>query len=116
MSIQPAGQSDSETNAFTSNQRIDQMPTTDQEQSVIVKNTEGLHARPADQFVRLAMQFDSEITVCKHGVDAVDGKSILSILTLCATRGTELVIRAQGDDAEDAVCQLGKLIELGFDE
>jgi phosphotransferase system HPr (HPr) family protein len=46
----------------------------------------------------------------------VDGKSILSILTLCATRGTELVIRAQGDDAEDAVCQLSKLVELGFDE
>ena len=116
MSIQPAGQPDSETNAFTSNQRIEQMPTTDREKSVTVKNTEGLHARPADQFVRLAMQFDSEITVCKHGVDAVDGKSILSILTLCATRGTELVIRAQGDDAEDAVCQLSKLVELGFDE
>ena len=116
MSIQPTGQPDSETNAFTSSQRIEQMPTTDQEQSVTVNNSEGLHARPADQFVRLAMQFDSEITVCKHGVDAVDGKSILSILTLCATRGTELVIRAQGDDAEDAVCQLSKLIELGFDE
>jgi len=116
MSIQPTGQPDSETNPFTSNQRTDQMPTTDQEQSVTVKNTEGLHARPADQFVRLAMQFDSEITVRKHGVDAVDGKSILSILTLCATRGTELVIRAQGDDAEDAVCQLSKLVELGFDE
>jgi phosphocarrier protein len=116
MSIQPAGQPDSETNAFTASQRIEQMPTTDQEQSVTVNNSEGLHARPADQFVRLAMQFDSEITVCKHGVDAVDGKSILSILTLCATRGTELVIRAQGDDAEDAVCQLSKLVELGFDE
>ena len=116
MSIQPAGQPDSETNAFTASQRIEQMPTTDQEQSVTVNNSEGLHARPADQFVRLAMQFDSEITVCKHGVEAVDGKSILSILTLCATRGTELVIRAQGDDAEDAVCQLSKLIELGFDE
>ena len=116
MSIQPAGQPDSETNAFTASQRIEQMPTTDQEQSVTVNNSEGLHARPADQFVRLAMQFDSEITVCKHGVDAVDGKSILSILTLCATRGTELIIRAQGDDAEDAVCQLSKLVELGFDE
>jgi|TARA_B110000467_G_C18262743_1_gene447321 phosphotransferase system HPr (HPr) family protein len=116
MSIQPVGQPESETNALASNQRIEQMPTTDQEKSVTVKNTEGLHARPADQFVRLAMQFDSEITVCKHGVDAVDGKSILSILTLCATRGTELVIRAQGDDAEDAVCQLSKLVELGFDE
>ena len=116
MRTQPAGQPDSETNPYTSNQRTDQMPTTDQEQSVTVNNTEGLHARPADQFVRLAMQFDSEITVCKHGVDAVDGKSILSILTLCATRGTELVIRAQGDDAEDAVCQLSKLVELGFDE
>jgi phosphocarrier protein HPr len=116
MSRQPVGQPDSETNALSVNQRIEQMPTTDQEKSVTVKNTEGLHARPADQFVRLAMQFDSEITVCKHGVDAVDGKSILSILTLCATRGTKLVIRAQGEDAEDAVCQLGKLVELGFDE
>jgi phosphocarrier protein HPr len=116
MSIQPVGQPDLTTNALASNQRIEQMPTTDQEKSVIVKNMEGLHARPADQFVRLAMQFDSEITVCKHGVDVVDGKSILSILTLCATRGTELVIRAQGDDAEDAICQLSKLVELGFDE
>lgn len=114
--MQPTGHSDSESNPYTSNQPIDPMPTTNQEQSVTVKNTEGLHARPADQFVRLAMQFDSEITVCKHGVEAVDGKSILSILTLCATRGTELVIRAQGDDAEDAVCQLSKLVELGFDE
>ena len=116
MSIQPTGQPDSETNEFILNQRIEQMPTIDQERSVTIKNTEGLHARPADQFVRLARQFDSEITVCKHGVDAVDGKSILSILTLCATRGTELIIRAQGDDAEDAVCQLSKLVELGFDE
>jgi phosphotransferase system HPr (HPr) family protein len=116
MSIQPTGQPDSETNEFILNQRIEQMPTIDQERSVTIKNKEGLHARPADQFVRLAMQFDSEITVCKHGVDAVDGKSILSILTLCATRGTELIIRAQGDDAEEAVSQLSKLIELGFDE
>jgi phosphotransferase system HPr (HPr) family protein len=77
---------------------------------VTVINSQGLHARPADQFVRLAKQFHSTIEVEMDG-ELVDGKSILSILTLAATQGSELTIRASGDDAEEAVEALVEFIE-----
>ena len=82
---------------------------------VIVSNPQGLHARPADLFVKTASKFTARVEVNKNG-ELVDGKSILSILTLGATSGTELTIHADGVDADEAVCQLSKLVELGFDE
>lgn len=71
----------------------------------------GIHARPAGRFVALASEFDSEITVGK-GDEWVNGCSVLSILSLAASQGTVLHVRAVGDDAERAVKELGILIEL----
>ena len=61
-----------------------------------------LHARPAADFVRTAMGFDAEITVI-NGERSADAKSLMSVLALGATGGTELVVRADGDDAPGAV-------------
>ncbi len=70
----------------------------------------GLHARPAGQFVSLAGRFASEIQVGR-GDDWVNGNSVLSILSLAASKGTMLRIRAVGDDADEAVRALGALLE-----
>ena len=83
--------------------------------SVTILNEEGLHARPAGLFAQIANQFNSQISVAR-GEESVDGKSILSILTLGATQGVRLIIRAEGTDADLAVKQLSQLVESGFDE
>ena len=78
---------------------------------VEVKNSEGLHTRPDMQFVDLASQFDSEITV-SNDKTTIDGKSIMQISMLAATKGTKLKIEAQGSDAEKAIDSLQHLIEV----
>ena len=115
MSNQPVGHTDDQITDSKPDSSATDMSNTRHKKSVCVNNPEGLHARPADLFVRLAQQFESKIDVSK-GEQSVDGKSILSILTLGATSGTELTIHADGVDADEAVCQLSKLVELGFDE
>lgn len=85
------------------------------EQRVTIINTLGLHARPAAEFVKLAARFDAEITVTKDG-HAVNGKSIMGVMTLAAECGSTIVIRAEGDDAEAAVQALVDLVRRGFDE
>jgi phosphocarrier protein len=77
-----------------------------------VRGELGLHARPAGQFVVLASRFRSEISVGR-GSEWVDGRSVLSLLSLAAARGTRLVIRAIGEDAEEAVAALGRQLEEG---
>jgi len=73
----------------------------------------GLHARPAGLFVMMAKRFAAQIEVARAEgeEDWVDGRSILSLLSLAAGRGTRLRIRAEGADAADAVEALGGLIE-----
>lgn len=83
--------------------------------NVTVRNAQGLHARPADMLVRLANQFQSDLHLGKSG-QWVDCKSILSVLTLGATQGTELSLSATGSDAETALEAIGELFETGFDE
>ncbi|HEX5064765.1 MAG TPA: HPr family phosphocarrier protein [Myxococcota bacterium] len=80
------------------------------ESEFVVQGELGLHARPASQFVALAARFRSAIHVGR-GDEWVDGRSILSLLSLAASRGTALRIRAEGDDAAEAVEALGRLIE-----
>ncbi|MDH3521893.1 MAG: HPr family phosphocarrier protein [Myxococcales bacterium] len=75
-----------------------------------VRGELGLHARPAGQFVALAARFASRISVGR-GEEWVDGRSILSLLSLAAGRGTKLRIRAEGVDAAEAVRALGALLE-----
>ncbi len=86
------------------------------EATVEIKNADGLHMRPAMQFVDLASQFDCEITV-SNGQTDVDGKSIMQMSMLAATYGTRLKIRAEGPEAETAVETLRELVEVRmFDE
>ena len=80
---------------------------------VVVNNPEGLHARPAHQLVTRAGQFEAEIAI-SNGHEEVDGKSILSILTLAAVHGTQLSLRATGPDAKDALEALVELFDRGF--
>ena len=82
---------------------------------VTVLNPQGLHARPADMLVKLANRFSSKVELIKDG-EYVDGKSILSVLTLAAVQGTRLSVRATGDDADDALNALVDLFERGFAE
>ena len=83
--------------------------------SVIVQNRLGLHARPVTDFVRRAMSFESDIVVRRDTVE-VNGKSMLLMMTLAATCGTELEIEAKGPDAEAAIAELVEFVERGFDE
>jgi phosphocarrier protein HPr len=80
-----------------------------------IRNRLGLHARAAVKFVQLASKYKSEITVIKDATD-VNGKSIMGLLTLVAAYGMEIVIVAEGPDAEQAVAALGALVDGGFDE
>ena len=81
--------------------------------TVTVVNPEGIHMRPADMLVRTASQFSSDVEVMKDGQTA-DAKSIMSILMLAADVGSQLEIGASGDDAEEAIDAMARLIESGF--
>jgi phosphotransferase system HPr (HPr) family protein len=80
---------------------------------VKISNAQGLHARPAELFSRLAMGFVSKIEVEKSGV-RIDAKSILDVLTLAAQQGTELTLHAEGPDAQAALDALAALVNNGF--
>jgi phosphocarrier protein HPr len=79
------------------------------ETEVEIKNAEGLHMRPAMQFVDIANRFDSKISVTNNKI-TVDGKSIMQMSMLAATCGTKLKIRAEGSDAENAATALQELV------
>jgi phosphocarrier protein HPr len=86
--------------------------------SIIVSNKMGLHARPAMQFVDLANQFSSRVTVRRGGAEPAeaDGKSVMQMLVLEAVEGTPLQIEAEGEDAAAAVTKLAQLFESKFGE
>lgn len=84
------------------------------ERSVTVRNELGLHLRPSGEFVKLAATFQCNVLVSKDGGDAVNGKSILGLVTLGAEAGSQLTIRGDGEDAEHAVVALSRLVERGF--
>lgn len=83
------------------------------DKKVCIVNDLGLHLRAAGALVQVASQFDSDI-VLRRGTTEANAKSIMSVLSLAAGKGVELMLSAQGDDAEVAVAQLSKLIEAGF--
>jgi len=76
---------------------------------LIVKNKQGLHARPAAIFVQIANKFDARITV-RHDGEEINGKSIMGILMLGAEKDSLIVIEADGTDAAAALVELEKLI------
>ncbi|MFO0821024.1 MAG: HPr family phosphocarrier protein [Pirellulales bacterium] len=82
---------------------------------VTILNPQGIHLRPADLIVKTANRFEAQIEVVKGG-DRFDAKSVLSLLTLAATQGTQLTFQAQGPDAAAALDALGDLVARGFDE
>ncbi len=80
-----------------------------------VVNKLGLHARPAMTFVDLSSTFTCDVKVAK-GDTEVDGKSIMQMMMLAASMGSELTIICEGEDAEKASIALKKLVDSGFDE
>ncbi len=82
---------------------------------VEIRNSLGLHARPAAKFVQVANKFRSKVSVKKEE-QLVNGKSIMGLMMLAAAKGSRLVIEAQGEDAEEAVGNLEQLINEGFGE
>jgi len=76
---------------------------------LIVKNKQGLHARPAAIFVQIANKYDSRITV-RHDAEEVNGKSIMGILMLGAEKGSLIIIEADGADAQKALEELEKIV------
>ena len=82
---------------------------------VTIVNKLGLHARAAAKFVTLASTFASEIFVIRGGRE-VNGKSILGVMMLAASRGTNIEIVAQGADEHDAITKLEALVNDRFGE
>ncbi|MGB1236797.1 MAG: HPr family phosphocarrier protein [Pseudomonadales bacterium] len=78
-------------------------------------NKLGLHARAASKLVSVTTKYASDIKIAK-GETCVDGKSIMSLMMLAATKGTVLQIRASGDDQAEAIAAISALIDNRFDE
>jgi phosphocarrier protein len=85
------------------------------ERSVQILNKNGLHARPAAEIVKIAVKFQSEVTLVRDGME-VNGKSIMGVMMLAAECGATLVLRAEGSDAEEAIDALAALILTKFGE
>lgn len=83
--------------------------------NVVIQNRLGLHARPAMSLVDTASGFTSDIRIEKAG-QSVDGKSIMQLMMLAATQGTELKVTANGPDADQAIHAIRDLIDRKFDE
>jgi phosphocarrier protein HPr len=85
------------------------------ERSVTIVNKNGLHARPAAELVKTASRFQSEITMVRDDLE-VNGKSIMGVMMLAAECGAELLVRADGPDAEQAVSAIADLVARKFGE
>lgn len=85
------------------------------ERKVLIVNMLGLHARAAARLVTLASKFEAEVRVRKDGRE-VSGKSIMGVMMLAAAKGSELVLVAEGSDAEQALDELEVLIAERFGE
>lgn len=85
------------------------------ERAVTLRNASGLHARPAKVFATAAAGLAADVTVSKDGRE-VNGKSVLSVLTLDCHRGDEILIRTEGEGAEEALTDLVELVEAGLGE
>ena len=84
-------------------------------QTFTIKNRLGLHARAAALLVKTANKFASEVTIEKDGLE-VNGKSIMGILMLAASKGTKITLKVEGRDSVLALQTLGRLIENKFGE
>jgi phosphocarrier protein len=80
-----------------------------------IKNKLGIHARPAMLFAQTANQFECDVYVTKDDFE-VNGKSVLGLMMLVAPQGSEITIRCEGPDEEEAIKALSKIVEEGFGE
>ena len=85
------------------------------ETKITIINKLGLHARAASKFVSTASAFGCDIKVCKE-TQQVDGKSIMSVMMLAASKGTDLTLQFDGKDEQQAMEALTALINNRFDE
>jgi phosphocarrier protein HPr len=81
----------------------------------LVKNKLGLHARAATKLVQLASKYPCDILVSRAG-QAANAKSVMGVLLLCGSKGTNLEIEATGESAAEAVVSIGQLIDNRFGE
>ena len=85
------------------------------EQSVQIRNKNGLHARPAAEIVKAASKFSADITISRDDIE-VNGKSIMGVMMLAAECGSTIMLRASGPDAQEAVSALASLVAGRFGE
>ena len=85
------------------------------EQSVQIRNKNGLHARPAAEIVKAASKFSADITISRDDIE-VNGKSIMGVMMLAAECGSTILLRASGPDAQEAVSALASLVAGRFGE
>jgi phosphocarrier protein len=90
-------------------------PAASYQRDVTISNVRGLHARAAAKFVKLAAEFEADIQVSRNGMD-VGGRSIMGLMMLAASPGSQITLSANGSDAEAALDALQALIEAKFDE
>ena len=83
--------------------------------TVVINNPLGIHARPAALVVQAAAKFEADIYISKGGIHNVNGKSIMSVMMLAAEHGAEVSVAAEGEDAEEAVASLSRLLESDFE-
>ncbi len=86
-----------------------------QQQEFEIVNKLGLHARASALFVKTAGKFKSEIKLARESVE-VNGKSIMGIMMLAASKGTRVRLTVEGADEEEAMQAMGNLINDGFGE
>lgn len=85
------------------------------EKEIVIKNKAGLHTRPAAAIVKLAAKFKSDFFIEKDGIE-INAKSIISVMTLAAPKGSKLKLRFKGADEAQAAEAIVKLFEDGFGE
>ena len=85
------------------------------ERTVEIVNKNGLHARPAAEIVKLSAKFQCDITIVRDDLE-VNGKSIMGVMMLAAEYGSNILVRANGPDAEQAVNAIADLVAAKFGE
>ena len=91
------------------------MSTEQLQKRLLIGNKRGLHARAAAKFVTLAAEFEADIEVERNG-QSVSGRSIMGLMMLAASPGTEILVRVDGDDVAAALAAIEMLVANKFDE
>ena len=84
-------------------------------QKLTITNKLGLHARAASKLVNTAGQFESDVFIDKQG-NRINAKSIMGVMMLAASKGTEIMLEVDGNDEQDCMKAIVQLIDSRFDE